>query len=351
MCDGLPCAAKMIQPRNLAGPENEYIVSTINKQFELLSHCQHPNIIQYLGMTTEFGTGEPAFLVELMDRNLNEFLLPLPYHIQVDLCHDIVKALNYLHSNGIIHCNLSPRNILLSGSKAKVDISTSYMLRDESDCPGKPNYMPPEGFTMQYTCKFDCFSFGVLALEIIIREDPEPGLRNQSEVERRRSHIDLIDPEHPLRPIVLECLNDRDTERPSSQDLCRCLAALKESRQYAESANRGSLTEAQANQELKEKSSLVDALEEQLAQANQLVQEKSQLADALQGQVQSLSMQLRNKDDQLQQLHAAQPQLTSTDVRAWTVPRKEVKILDQIGGALGSTSSLPTLKPGKLLPK
>lgn len=41
MCDGLPCAAKMIQPRNLAGPENEYIVSTINKQFELLSHCQH----------------------------------------------------------------------------------------------------------------------------------------------------------------------------------------------------------------------------------------------------------------------------------------------------------------------
>ena len=64
----------------------------------------------------------------------------------------------------------------------------------------------------------------------------------------------------------------------------------------------------------------------------QAIEEKSHLADALQGQVQSLSRQLQNKDDQLQQLHAAQPQLTSTDVRAWTVPRMEVEIQDQIGG-------------------
>ena len=64
----------------------------------------------------------------------------------------------------------------------------------------------------------------------------------------------------------------------------------------------------------------------------QAIEEKSHLADALQGQVQSLSRQLQNIDDQLQQLHAAQPQLTSTDVRAWTVPRAEVEVQDQIRG-------------------
>ena len=76
---------------------------------------------------------------------------PLPYYMQVDICNNIAQALNCLHSNGIIHCNLSSRNILLSAGKAKVDISTSYILRKDPECPGKPPYMPPEGFGMQYT--------------------------------------------------------------------------------------------------------------------------------------------------------------------------------------------------------
>ena len=177
-----------------------------------------------------------------MDNNLTQYLAqsegPLPYHIEVDICHDISKALNYLHSNDIIHCNLSSRNILLSSGKAKVDISTSFILRNEPECPGRPNYMPPEAFGMQYTCKLDCFSFGVLALEIITRESPDPGPRSLSEIERRRSHIDLIDPEHPLRPIVLECLKDRDTVRPSSEELCHRLAALKKGPEYVKSVQR-----------------------------------------------------------------------------------------------------------------
>ena len=241
VCDGLPCAAKVLHPTVHDVP------SGIKEQFDLLSRCQHPNIVQYLGTTTDSETGQPVFLVELMDGNLTHFIGQsprgrLPYHIQVDICHDICKALNYLHSNGIIHCNLSSRNVLLSGDKAKVDISTSFILREEPDCPGKPAYMPPEGFGGPYTYKLDCFSFGVLAIEIITRESSDPGPCNQSEVERRKTHIDQIKASNPLLPIVLECLRDMDTKRPSSQELCHRLAALKESRQYAISVQEGSLT-------------------------------------------------------------------------------------------------------------
>ena len=196
-CDGLPCAAQMLDLTTAAMPENVHNVPPgIQEQFDILSRCQHPNIVQYLGTTTDSETGVPAFLVERMDSNLHEFLVQaraqLPYHVQVDICHDIGKALNYLHLNGIIHCNLSNRNILLSGGKAKVDISTSYILRKDPECPGTPNYMPPEAFEMQCTSKLDCFSFGVLAIEIITRESPDPGPRNQSEVERRKTHTDQI---------------------------------------------------------------------------------------------------------------------------------------------------------------
>ena len=251
MCDGVPCAAKLFhQP--LLFSMREYMTSKLGKLVEISSCCQHPNIVQYLGAINDDLPREPDYLMELMDGNLDQYLERspgrLPYHIQVNICHDISKALNYLHSNGIIHCDVSSRKILLSGDKAKLSISMCSVLPGEEHdrCPGTPCYMPLEGILgEQYTCKLDCFSFGVLAIQIITRQfpDPDPHL-HQSEIERRRSHIDLIDPNHPLLPIVLECLKDRDTERPSSQELCCRLAALKASPKYADSVQRGSANKA-----------------------------------------------------------------------------------------------------------
>ena len=331
-CDGIACAAKMVGVSDV--PENVHDVpSGIKTQFEILSRCQNPNIVQYLGMTTDIETGQPVFLVELMDSNLTQFLAksrgqgPVPYYMQVDICHSIAQALNYLHSNDIIHRNLSSRNILLSGGKAKVDIPTSYILRQGAECPGKPAYMPPEGFGTQYTCKLDCFSFGVVAVEIMTKETPEPGPPNQSEIDRRRSHIQQIDPDHSLGllPIVLECLKDRDTERPSSQNLCRRLAALKRSPKYTQSLQNDSptislrsqkKTNAHLERELEEVRQQKEEKSQQLAQATQELQEKSQeLAQANQEKSQ-----------------ADQPQLTPTDVTAWTVSRAGVEIQDPIGG-------------------
>ena len=55
------------------------------------------------------------------------------------------------------------------------------------------------------------------------------------EVDRRQSHISLIDDTHPLLPILTECLKDKKTERPSSHDLCTRLASLKEHDEYRKS--------------------------------------------------------------------------------------------------------------------
>ena len=55
------------------------------------------------------------------------------------------------------------------------------------------------------------------------------------ETERRKKDIDLIEPFHPLRPIALHCLKDRDTERPSADELCGRLASLKRERRYTHS--------------------------------------------------------------------------------------------------------------------
>ena len=102
-----------------------------------------------------------------------------------------------------------------------------------------------------YTEKIDCFSFGVIIVQTITRQFPKPGDRlitlNDpryrqgavklcvTEIERRQNHISKIDPNHPLRQVALDSLKDRDVERPSAQQLCERVAALKEDLQYSES--------------------------------------------------------------------------------------------------------------------
>ena len=95
------------------------------QECEFLSTIRHPNIVQYLGTYQDPDMGLPVLLMELMDDSLTHFLetstQPIPYHIQVNICHDITLALSFLHSNGIIHRDLSSNNVLLIGNvRAKV---------------------------------------------------------------------------------------------------------------------------------------------------------------------------------------------------------------------------------------
>ena len=102
--------------------------------------------------------------------------------------------------------------------------------------------MPPEALTIppHYSSKLDCFSLGVLTIQIITRNFPAPGDAHQSiedpsrfllvqvrEVERRKKDIDLVEHDHPLLPIALDCIKDRDKERPSADEVCERLVVLK----------------------------------------------------------------------------------------------------------------------------
>ena len=110
------------------------------------------------------------------------------------------------------------------------------------------SYMPPEAVQEKpvYTEKIDCFSFGVLAVQIMTQLFPQPGNQRKqinienvgvvekrvSEHERRKNHISEVDPSHPLLAIALNCLKDEDVDRPSAEELCKRVASLKQSDKY-----------------------------------------------------------------------------------------------------------------------
>ena len=343
-CDELICAAKLLYPVLFEmqpqapepGKEHRQHRQPF-RRFELecrfLSHINHPNIVQYLGTYRDPDTNAPVLLMELMDESLTHFLEsssgPIPHHVQVNLCYDIAQALAFLHSNGIIHRDLSSNNVLLLGNRAKVtdfgmskfaDIAATR-LATMTTCPGTPAFMSPEALNEPpvYTEKLDNFSLGVVIVQIETRKFPNPTNRFQvmqipdprfptrtfraqlpvPEAERRHAHIRLIDPTHPLLPIALHCLKDEDVERPSSQQLCQTLGAL-EAVMYEESPQQDidRLLIAMDDQILTQTQEIVDKTQQLEAKETEVYQLTERLEQSAQ-QLQLQDMQLQAQDEEL----------------------------------------------------
>ncbi len=373
-CDDLVCAAKLIHEtlidptaQQLIAPHREHRLPMrrFEQECEFLSTIRHPNIIQYLGIYQDPDTGLPVLLMELMDNSLTHFLesstQQIPYHIQVNVCHDVTRALSFLHSNGIVHRDLSSNNVLLIGDvRAKVTDFGMVRLGDHNPretqltftmCPGTDVYMPPEAVQDKpvYTEKIDCFSFGVITLQILSRQFPKPGDRRKkiqisqpglppvvevpvSEIERRQNHLSDIDPNHTLLQVALDCLKDKDDERPSAQQLCERLAALKEGPRYNErmgAVEARKLTEQSGSDErsprhkyteqlqgleqiiqsqviaLKEKDNIIVSKDQMIIEKNQALGEKDTTIEAGQQQLRQLEREknqaIQEKDGELRQ--------------------------------------------------
>ncbi len=283
MADILPCAAKVLHPILFQdrGPGAQRIQQRFEQECQFISGIRHPNIVLYLGTCRDRESGLPVLLMELMDESLTHFLKnaqePLPYQLEVNLSHDIALAVNYLHSRSIIHRDLSSNNVLLNaGRRAKVTdfgmaklLDTALHMTPQTHCPGTMVYMSPEALKTPpvYTKKLDCFSFGVLAIQIMTRQFPDPGPASRVvedsrspvgtmempvlERERRKRHIDLIFPNHPLLPTALRCLEYYERNRPSAEELCDQLASLKEDPQYTQGVQQAAGVRDLARQEVR----------------------------------------------------------------------------------------------------
>ena len=320
-CDQLPCAAKLIHPV-LVNPWERRNLQRFEQECQFLSAIRHPHIVQYLGTCRDPESGLPVLLMELMDDSLTHFLENsperLPFHLEINLCHDIALALAYLHSNGIIHRDLSSNNVLLIAcSRAKVtDFGMSKLLDAApqmtplTQCPGTSAYMPPEAFKIPpvYTSKLDSFAHGVLGIQIMTRQFPEPGSALQDiedprsptgtmkmpvlETERRKPHIDRIDPNHPLLPIAIRCLSYNESDRPSTQQLCHQLTVLKEGPQYVRCMQRAQergRREQSSTTDMEAKDGRIAELQRSVAVCEWEIRE-------LQEQIHGKEQQLREKD-------------------------------------------------------
>ena len=216
-------------------------------------------------------------------------------------------------------------------------------------CPGTDVYMPPEAVKDKpvYTEKIDCFSFGVIAVQIMTRLFPHPGDRRKeveienvgilekriSECERRQDHICKIDQQNPLLAVALDCLKDKDIERPSTVELCGLVASLKQNRKYHESmsvskeqshkvAQREESLQQQHTQQIEDLQQTIQFQVVSLEEKDQVImqqdeaiaaglQEIQQLREHFREQVHQLEQERNTKDHEILTLTTQLEQITS----------------------------------------
>ncbi|KNC55216.1 TKL/DRK protein kinase [Thecamonas trahens ATCC 50062] len=143
----------------------------------LLAQLDHPSCVKFhaacvafpnICIVTEFVAGGD------LEHKLHETFEPVD---AVLILQDVANAMAYLHSKRIIHRDLKPGNVLLTADgRAKVADFGLAKVREatyvETKC-GTPVYVAPEVVRGEpYSDKADVYSYGVLAWEVVARDEP-----------------------------------------------------------------------------------------------------------------------------------------------------------------------------------
>ena len=224
----------------------EHIIEEFRRECDLLKAAKHPNVVEFIGVFNQGEREESALLVmELMEQTLEQFLRDnrgtLSQEKQIAICMQVVSGLLFLHQHNpqILHRDLTAKNVLMNkdGGIAKISdfgqakfrpTNVQYLTTRQ---PGTILYMPPEALVdkPRFTDKGDVFSLGVLILQVTTQEPPSCGLvirEGQPEVERRSADLSRLPADHPLRPLILQCLQDDPAKRPSCNEVWRELCSF-----------------------------------------------------------------------------------------------------------------------------
>jgi serine/threonine-protein kinase len=221
-------------------PELAQAVSTerFRQEIRLAARLQHPHIVALLAAgvadgllyyTMPFVEGE-----SLRTRLARAGELPLRDAVRI--LRDVAAALAYAHEHGVVHRDIKPDNVLLSGGEALVtDFGVAKALSASATdggtgltslgvALGTPAYMAPEQAAADphLDHRADLYAFGCLAYEVLTGQPPFTGrptaalvgahLTERPEpVERRRPALPAA-----LAQLVMRSLEKRPADRPQT---------------------------------------------------------------------------------------------------------------------------------------
>ncbi len=226
------------------------VLARFKREVQATRRVTHPNVCRTFDLECHMGQDGPAsatdnitFLtMELLRGETLEQRLsrtgPLPPEQSRLLAVQVAGALQAAHEAGIIHCDLKPANIFLTGAEDRLravvtDFGIARVMQPETSAAtigvsttltrgvmGTPLYMAPEQFVgRQCTTATDLYAFGLILHEVLTGEKASPLSRLQKELEASRSGTSGASTPNniPVEPhwsaILSECLKTDPAER------------------------------------------------------------------------------------------------------------------------------------------
>jgi serine/threonine-protein kinase len=248
------------------------------REVALAARLQHPNIVPLLAAGD--GGGMPFYTMPFVPgESLRHRLAargPLPVREAVAVLRDVARALAHAHSEGVVHRDVKPENVLLYAPASGTDVDATAVVTDFGIAKalaaarahagpepagetitqigmalGTPAYMAPEqALADAVDHRADVYAFGVLAYELFAGATPFAGRSAQQLVVAH-----LVEAPAPLAArapavppalaaVVMRCLAKEPGDRP--QQMTEVLRLLEAPAATAESAGGDARAEAGA---------------------------------------------------------------------------------------------------------
>jgi tRNA A-37 threonylcarbamoyl transferase component Bud32 len=216
------------------------------REIQIAAQLQHPNILPLLDSGESDG-----FLYYVMPyvpgQSLRERLAregELPVHEAVRLLVEVTDALAHSHQMGVVHRDIKPDNVMMSGRHALVtDFGVAKAISEATGrntittlgvAVGTPAYMSPEQASADphIDHRSDIYAVGVMAYEMLTGRPPFVGATPQQVLAAHVTEApDSVSKRRPAIPqameqIVMRCLAKRPADRyQTAEELLHLLEA------------------------------------------------------------------------------------------------------------------------------
>ena len=226
---GRKVVIKVLPPEMVSGVNQD----RFRREIQLAARLQHPHIVPLLaaGATGDLLWYAMPFIEgeSLRVRLARQGDLPVKDSIQI--LREIADALSYAHAQGVVHRDIKPDNILVSGrhvmvtdfgvAKAVSESAGGQSLTSLGVALGTPAYMAPEQASADphVDHRADIYALGAMAYEMLCGQPPFTGPNPQAilaaHVMQTPATVSSARPAVPaaLNAVIMRCLEKRPSDR------------------------------------------------------------------------------------------------------------------------------------------